>query len=110
MTPTAGPGGLPIAAHILPSDLAAVALIDAKTCAAAGAVSVSWWHGEVAAGRAPNPVFRAPRMTRWRAFDVAQFWAAFGDFPDPSRVEATKAQAIKASAAAKAKRANQAHQ
>lgn len=59
----------------LPADLAAVALIDAPTCAAAGAMSVSWWHDEVRAGRAPAPVIRKPRCTRWRMADVRAFWA-----------------------------------
>lgn len=61
----------------LPPDLAAVALVDAKTAAAPGDVSLSWWHAEVAALRAPQPVIRAPRMTRWRMSDVAKFWAEF---------------------------------
>lgn len=90
----------------LPADLAAVALIDAPTCAAAGAMSVSWWHAEVQAGRAPAPVIRKPRCTRWRLADVRAFWAksveqAAGDTTAAARV---KASATKASAAARAKR------
>lgn len=85
----------------LPTALADVALIDGKTCAAAGSMSESWWHAEVAAGRAPQPVIRAPRCTRWACADVANFWRRF-----PERDAAAKVpHAAKASAAAKAKRA-----
>lgn len=92
------------AAHPLPVNLADVALIDASTCAAAGAMSVSWWRGEVAAGRAPKPAIRAPRCTRWRLSDVRAFWAAFAE---QGATGSDKLMAItkKASAAAKAKRA-----
>lgn len=61
----------------LPADLASVALIDAPTCAAAGDMSVSWWHEEVRAGRAPAPAIRKPRCTRWRLADVHTFWGSF---------------------------------
>jgi len=33
-----------LGARLLPADLADAALIDGPTCAAVGAVSVSWWH------------------------------------------------------------------
>lgn len=90
----------------LPADLASVALIDAPKCAAAGDMSVSWWHAEVAAGRAPAPVIRRPRCTRWRAADVAAYWRAFaaGAQADASAADAVKVRATKASAAARAKR------
>lgn len=88
----------------LPADLAAVALIDAPTAAAAGSMSVSWWHAEVAAGRAPAPAFRAPRCTRWRVAEVAAFWRTFSAQGDASAADAVKARATKASAAARAKR------
>lgn len=93
-------------AHALPADLASVALIDAPKCAAAGDMSVSWWHAEVAAGRAPQPVIRRPRCTRWRAADVAAYWRAFaaGAQADTSAADAVKVRATKASAAARAKR------
>ena len=94
------------AAQALPADLAAVALIDASTCAAAGTMSVSWWHEKVAAGIAPQPAFRAPRCTRWRAAEVAAFWRDYA--PDaagnPGAADAMKARATKASAAAQTKR------
>lgn len=89
---------------LVPTALEAVALVDARTAAAAGSMSVSWWHEAVAAGRAPVPVIRAPRCTRWRLADVRAFWQAFGSQPDDGAVDAVKAQAIKASAAARAKR------
>jgi hypothetical protein len=61
----------------IPPALADVALIDATTCAAAGAMSVSWWHEEVRAQRAPQPAVRRSRCTRWRVSDVANFWQKF---------------------------------
>lgn len=62
--------------RLLPA-LAEVALIDAATAAATGGMGISWWHAEVAAGRAPAPVIRRPRCTRWRLTDVTSFWAEF---------------------------------
>ena len=60
----------------LPLGLVEVALIDAPMCAAAGAMSVSWWYEEVRSGRAPPPVVRKPRCTRWRLLDVRNYWAS----------------------------------
>ena len=62
-------------ARPLPVSLAEVALIDAAMCAAAGAMSVSWWHEQVRLGHAPPPTIRRPRCTRWRLVDVSAFWA-----------------------------------
>ena len=63
------------AARPLPADVADVALISADTCAAIGELSVSWWHEEVRAGRAPKPAIQSPRCTRWKLADVRRFWA-----------------------------------
>lgn len=62
----------------LPPPLAEVSLIDAPTCAAVGQMGVSWWYGEVRAGRAPAPAIRQPRCTRWRLSEVREFWRARG--------------------------------
>ena len=62
----------------LPDDLAAAALIDAKTCAAIGSMGTSWWFAAVRDGRAPAPAFRAVRATRWRRADVLAFWQNLG--------------------------------
>ena len=93
----------PAAARLLPRDLTEVALIDATTCAAAGAMSVSWWHEEVRTGRAPQPAVRAPRCTRWRLADVRDYWhkRAESSATDPQVGEALKARATKASAEAR---------
>lgn len=84
----------------LPAELGSVALIDAKTCAAVGGMSLSWWHAEVAAGRAPSPAIRKPRCTRWRMAAVRAFWieiaakaAADLETADQVRAKATKASA-----------------
>ena len=92
----------------LPAGLEAVALVDAHTCAAAGAMSLSWWHDEVRAGRAPAPAVRQPRCTRWRLADVSAFWLAFArkGENDTKTAAQVKAQATKASAAARVKRAS----
>lgn len=63
------------AVHPLPADVADVALVAADTCATIGDASVSWWHEEVRAGRAPKPAIQQPRFTRWRLTDVRRFWA-----------------------------------
>jgi predicted DNA-binding transcriptional regulator AlpA len=90
----------------LPSDLAAVALIDASTCAAVGDMSVSWWHEEVRSGRAPAPAIRKSRCTRWRMSDVRAYWIESADraAADTQTVALVKAYAKKASAAAAEKR------
>lgn len=93
----------PLSAAV-PAALEAVALVDARTAAAAGSMSMSWWHESVAAGRAPAPVIRAPRCTRWRLADVRAFWQAFGSQADAATADKVKAAAAKASAAARAKR------
>lgn len=97
------------AAQSLSPALAEVALIDAKTCAAVGSMSLSWWHDEVRTGRAPAPVIREPRCTRWTLASVRAYWterAQLGtDTPDAGKVIA---KATKASAAAKAKRSTRA--
>lgn len=91
------------AARSLPADLTAVALIDAPTCAAAGAMSVSWWHEEVRVGRAPAPAIRNQRCTRWRLADVRAFWAKSAEpaAEGAQAAEALKARATKASTAAR---------
>lgn len=93
----------------LPPSLVDVALVGAPACAAVGAMSLSWWHAEVAAGRAPAPVIRAPRCTRWRLADVAEFWRQRAEQADPSAASAVTAQARRASAAA-GQRRKQRHQ
>ena len=95
------------AATILPPTLGEVALIDGQTCAAAGSMSVSWWHAEVAAGRAPKPVIRAPRCTRWRLADVRAYWTQLAE-QGSGENDKTRAHAKHATAAAQAKRRAQA--
>ncbi len=94
------------AARTLPADSADVALIDAPTCAAAGDMSVSWWHEEVRTGRAPAPAIRKPRCTRWRLADVRAYWIECAQKTAATTHTAAlvKAHAAKASAAAKTKR------
>jgi len=83
----------------LPDLLQDVALIDADACAAVGSVSISWWHAEVAAGRAPKPVVQRPRHTRWRVAAVAEFWRQFAESSatDTEIARAVRTKAEKAS-------------
>jgi predicted DNA-binding transcriptional regulator AlpA len=88
----------------VPSELREVALIDAHTCAATGDMSISWWYDEVRAGRAPQPVIRKPRCTRWRVSEVRDFWAGLVEHGIDG-ADKLAAAATKASAIAQAKRA-----
>lgn len=89
----------------VPQVLADVSLIDAKACAAVGAMSLSWWHDEVRAGRAPQPVIREPRCTRWRLVDVRRYWEArAANGLDTSAAREVITRAKRASEAARAKR------
>ncbi|MDE2395488.1 MAG: hypothetical protein KGM91_08605 [Burkholderiales bacterium] len=83
-----------------------MALIDAPTSAAAGGMSVSWWHDKVRLGEAPQPAVRQARCTRWRLADVLAFWQAFADKgqADTEAAALVTAKAKKASAAARVKR------
>lgn len=92
----------------LSAGLVDVALIDADACAAAGSMSVSWWHDAVRDGRAPKPVVQRPRCTRWRLVDVRAFWSHFAESgPDDIKAaDAMKAKLTKASAKAHAQRSS----
>lgn len=81
-----------------------VALIDAKTAAAVGGLSQSWWYGQVASGRAPQPVIRAPKCSRWRLADVREFWASLIEPAKPSADQRTAESSKRASTAKQAKR------
>lgn len=83
-----------------------VALVGADKAAAFGDMSVSWWNGQVATGRAPAPVVRRPRCTRWRLADVVVFWREFAETgaADAASAERVAAQARRAREAAKVKR------
>lgn len=96
----------PKRSRTLPADLSAVSLIDAATCAAAGDMSLSWWHDEVRAGRAPAPVIRQSRCSRWRLSDVRSYWSkrAENGLADITASGVVTLRAKKASDAAKAKR------
>lgn len=91
----------------LPADMADVALIPASICAAIGGMSLSWWHEEVRAGRAPAPTIRRTRCTRWHAASVREFWRTFASQgeADTQAAALMTAKAKKASAAARDKRA-----
>ena len=95
------------AAYSLPKLLEDVALIAAPACAAVGSMSVSWWHEEVRAGRAPAAVICQPRCTRWSLTAVRAFWIARAEAAanDTEAAQSVTARAKKASAAARAKAA-----
>lgn len=88
----------------IPLGLVDVAYIDGPTCAAAAAMSQSQWHELVKDGKAPKPVIRKPRFTRWLMADVRQWLLEFrtqSDFEADSAIVLNKAK--KASNSAKAK-------
>lgn len=91
----------------VPAALADVALVDGPTAAAAGSMCLTAWLGLVRVGKAPQPVVRANRCTRWRLADVRAFLIdrAKQATANPAAGEALKARAKKASAEARAKRA-----
>lgn len=91
----------------IPSALADVALIDDTQCAAAFGSSVSQWRDLVLQKIAPAPAIQAPRFTRWRLADVRQFLIDYVANADPAAADASTSTAAKASAGARAKRAQQ---
>lgn len=88
----------------LPGQLAEVALVSAKTAAAAGDQSVSGWLEDVRAGRAPQPAIRQHRYTRWKLTDVRDHWAKRIESAAAETSSSTTDRAKKASEAARAKR------
>jgi hypothetical protein len=92
------------AARGLPAGVEDVALISGHSCAAIGAVSISWWLEEVRAGRAPRPAIQQPRFTRWRLLEVRAFWLERVAHADAAKAEALISNATAASAAAQRKR------
>lgn len=88
----------------MPTELAEVALIDARICAITGGMSVSQWHNLVREGTAPKPVVRLVRYTRWRAADVRQFFIDLASQRSDERDRVVIDHAKKASQAAKVKR------
>jgi len=64
-------------AAVIPEALADVALIDGKGAAAAACMSVSMWQQLVQEGRAPRPVIRRNRFSRWRLADVRAWLAEY---------------------------------
>lgn len=82
-----------------------MALVSKRVCCALGDVGQSWWDERVARGEAPQPAIRAPRFTRWRLADVVAFWRDVAERGDPDGAAKLTAHARKASAQAKAARA-----
>ncbi len=71
-----------------PEVLADVALIDGPNCAAAGCMGLTQWHELVKTGKAPQPVIKRPRFTRWRLADVRDWLqqrSAAGTLGGPAR-------------------------
>jgi predicted DNA-binding transcriptional regulator AlpA len=84
--------------------LADVALVDARTAAAACGASMSTWLEAVRTGAAPAPVIRRPRCTRWRLVDVRAYLADLPNRQSRADSERVIAQASRASRAAADKR------
>lgn len=88
-----------------PGDLADVALLDIDDVCAAVRMSASWWHDEVRADRAPQPLRWGTRCTRWRSADVREYLIQRASLPQAEARERVTSKAKKASEAAQAKRA-----
>ena len=89
----------------IPPSLEEVALVDATQIAAAARRSLSWWYEEVSQGRAPKPVIRGPRCTRWRLADIRQWLIEQAESGgDPGKADRLLSTTRKASAQAQAKR------
>lgn len=95
----------------VPDALAEAALVDAKTAAATGNASVSWWlegvrrtrEGELRDGDVPHPlpVIQQPRFTRWRSRDVFRFWIECAELAEQAKtrqlvIQRAKAASLKA--------------
>lgn len=71
----ASPGSRTARRAQAPEVLADVALIDGPSIAAAACMGLSQWHDLVRRGKAPQPVVKRPRFTRWKLVDV-RVWLA----------------------------------
>ena len=90
----------------IPAGLIDFAYIDGAACAAAGAMSISQWHALVKEEKAPQPVIRKPRFTRWLMSDVREFLIRYRTDSDFELDSASAvAKATIASKAAKTKAA-----
>ncbi|MGE0674185.1 MAG: helix-turn-helix transcriptional regulator [Methylibium sp.] len=100
----------PIVHPPLPETNTDVALINLTDFVALTRMSRSWILQEVAAGRAPLPVIRRPRCTRWKLSDARLFAVALAEqgTADLGGAKALMVKAAKASAAAKVARAKRA--
>lgn len=94
-------------ARPVPADLADVAFLDINDVCAAVCMSASWWHDEIRAGRAPQPLRYGPRCSRWPAAVIKRYLIERTEraAADKDAGKVASARATKASAAAKAKRA-----
>lgn len=86
-------------------ELQDVALIDARAAAAAASVGLSKFYAMVAEGKAPQPVIRATRFTRWRLADVREWLQQLPELHGTSEAaEKLRRSTGKASAANQRKR------
>lgn len=88
----------------IPAGLIEHAYVSGASCAAAGDMSISQWHALVKEEKAPQPVIRKPRFTRWLLSDVRDWLIQYrtqSDFTKDSEIVLEKAK--KASQAARIK-------
>jgi hypothetical protein len=93
--PTGREGPKP--ARAVPEALAELALVDAHDCADARRCSVSTWLDDVREGRAPPPVIRRPRYTRWRLGDLKKHLIEIASQQSPEVAQAVVSKAQEAS-------------
>jgi predicted DNA-binding transcriptional regulator AlpA len=85
----------------LPTPLQDCALVTAAMAAAAGSVHRGTWYAMVKTGRAPPPVVRAHRLSRWRMADVKAFWARFAEEGSATDAEGATVRRARESRAAR---------
>ena len=102
---TAGKATRPTARPPLLEAHADVALSDINDVCGLIRMSASWIHGEVSAGRFPQPLRFGPRCTRWKIADVRQWLIDRAAQPQANATKLVIDRATKASRAAAAQRA-----
>ena len=91
----------------LPPALADVAFIDSASITVAAAISKSTWLELVRTGKAPQPVIRGPRFTRWKLCEIRDWLRQRAELgADPVAAEKVARTARLGSAAAQRKRAS----
>jgi hypothetical protein len=91
--------------QLLPAALQDCALVTAAMAAAAGSVKLGTWYAMVKDGRAPAPVVRKHKLSRWRLVDVQAFWTRLAEEGAATDVEPTTVRRARESRAVRTAKA-----